>query len=81
MTAGASFYEAYYAVTTETMGIEVAATLQDICALASTTAATCTATVKVSASGTSTSTVTVSTAASIDYRRFDVTITAGAEKI
>lgn len=56
------------------------ATVQEICALASITAATCTATVKATADGTSKTTSTSTVLSGSHYYRFDVEITAGAEK-
>jgi hypothetical protein len=80
MTSGPSMYEAGVDTTVVVSGIPVTLTGKETCALGGTTAATCTVTAKVTASTTSTSTTSTETLSGTDYYRFNVAITAGAEK-
>lgn len=80
LTAGPSNYEWSSAITTSTLGAAVTGTFQETCNLAGTTAATCTGTLKATVPGTSTSTTVTLVLQTPSYYRYDVEITAGAEK-
>jgi len=75
-------YEVYLATSAQTLGSNVAATVSASCSLAGTTAAACAVTLGGTVDGTVTSTSTIASLASsnYDYFRYDVTLTAGAEK-
>ncbi|KAI1160947.1 hypothetical protein F5B18DRAFT_471021 [Nemania serpens] len=81
ITENASEYKVSSAVTTQSAGIEVKATLAEHCKLDGTTAATCTATVKGSAQGQTYSTAGVVTYTNAALRHYDVAITGGGEKL
>jgi len=81
MTVGPSNYAISTAIATSTLGKDVTGNLGETCKLAGTTAATCTATGGVTVGPISTTVSAVETLSGLRYNRFDVMITAGAEKI
>ncbi|KAG4443843.1 hypothetical protein IFR05_000679 [Cadophora sp. M221] len=80
VTVASTTYHFSSAITTSTLGKKVSATAIEACSLDGTTAAVCSVTVGGEVDGTKTTTSSVTTAAGSDYYRFDVAITAGAEK-
>ncbi|KAI0019424.1 hypothetical protein F4780DRAFT_780461 [Xylariomycetidae sp. FL0641] len=70
----------YYVATSTSVAGAGAVAITESCSLRGTTAAACTASVSVSASGTSTQTASATTASGAAYHRFQVPVTAGAEK-
>ncbi|KAI8624869.1 hypothetical protein F5Y19DRAFT_280347 [Xylariaceae sp. FL1651] len=82
-TENASQYKVSSTVATSTLGYKVVVGIQEECNLDGTTAATCTATASLSANGQQTKTSYTSIITGADYtdKRFDVTVTGGAEKL
>lgn len=80
VTEGPSTYIVETTTSSEIAGETIAVAVGESCALEGTTLAACTATYSVSADGTATSDVTTQTLTGTDYHRFDVAITAGADK-
>lgn len=80
LTEGPSTYVLQTKTAGDVDGTQVALTVAESCALEGTTVATCTASISASADGTSTATTAVQTLTGAEYHRFDVAITAGAEK-
>ncbi|KAK4164364.1 hypothetical protein QBC43DRAFT_50025 [Cladorrhinum sp. PSN259] len=80
VTSGADFYRISTATSTKTAGHNVVGTLQETCNLQGTTRAVCSGTIGGSVDKTTTSVSTTVTYTGASYRRYDVAITAGAEK-
>jgi len=80
ITEASTFYRASATTVSRTGGYDVSATIQETCELRGTTAAVCTATLGGAVAGTTTSASVSGTLSGTDYYRFDVAITAGAEK-
>lgn len=81
VTAGPSTYRVSSAVATTALGSTVSATLQETCALAGTTQAICTVTLGGSLNKDTTSRSATTTYSGSRVWRYDVAITAGAEKL
>ncbi|KAI0405510.1 hypothetical protein F4802DRAFT_597067 [Xylaria palmicola] len=81
VTENASEYKVSSAATTTTAGVEVKVTAIEHCALDGKTAATCTATIGGSAQGQKTTTSATVTYTDASDLFFDVTVTAGNEKL
>jgi len=80
-TVGPDTYRVSTAVSTKSAGHTAAATVEEACSLRGTTEAVCTATVDLSLDKERSSTNTVLTLSGSSYYRYDVAITAGAEKL
>ncbi|KAI1863418.1 uncharacterized protein JN550_009529 [Neoarthrinium moseri] len=80
VTEGPSTFAASSVVATSTAGHDIAVTIAENCVLSGTTAAVCTPTFGLSVDKTSTQTSATTTMSGSEYYRFDVPITAGAEK-
>lgn len=80
LTVGEGIFDYITTSATRTLGYDLTVSAHETCVLAGTTAATCTATASFSGAGFSTSTTLTETATGTDYYRYDVEITAGAEK-
>ncbi|KAJ4290797.1 hypothetical protein N0V88_006547 [Collariella sp. IMI 366227] len=80
VTANPTTYIVSTATVSKVGGQTVSATVQELCDLKGTTAAVCTAIVGGTVAGQSTTTSSTGTVEGTDYHRFDVSITAGAEK-
>ncbi|KAI0877943.1 hypothetical protein GGS24DRAFT_445673 [Hypoxylon argillaceum] len=81
ITENPSSYRVSSSVSTQTAGVEVKVTVVENCALDGSTAATCTATVAGSADGTKYTTSATAVYTDAATLRYDVAITAGAEKL
>ena len=81
MTAGPSTYIVTTTVEASTLGQNVKASVAESCDLSGTTAASCRLTIAGTVGERSTTTSTTSVLSGTRYRRFDVAITGGADKI
>ncbi|KAK3901527.1 hypothetical protein C8A05DRAFT_34800 [Staphylotrichum tortipilum] len=80
ITEASTLYRASTTTARSTLGYDVSATIQETCELRGTTAAVCSGTVGGVVNGVTTSAAVSGTISGTDYYRFDVAITAGAEK-
>ncbi|KAJ9136647.1 hypothetical protein NKR23_g9683 [Pleurostoma richardsiae] len=80
LTEGPAIYEASIVTKSSANGVDATVSVWESCKLDGTTAATCSASVSVKANGQQTATATQTVLSGTDYHRFQVAITAGAEK-